>query len=162
MTLLLKGINQSINTLVNSGLLSRVNSNWHSMGAVMRWLRLLERRHEEDIKRCYQAPVLLSRVYCHTPIELRSLMKRSIDRWIRQTSTHSGEGNELVRSSWKNGTIDRSSATAYSTTTICGSTYPIQAINKKKNTVIQSKTKTKKQLKQWYKVEEEDVERRSR
>lgn len=161
MTLLLKGINQSINTLVNSGLLSRVNSNWHSMGCE----EVATVAGEEAWGR-YQEVLpgsgIAIGVYCHTPIELRSLMKRSIDRWIRQTSTHSGEGNELVRSSWKNGTIDRSSATAYSTTTICGSTYPIQAINKKKNTVIQSKTKTKKQLKQWYKVEEEDVERRSR
>lgn len=39
---------------------------------------------------------------------------------------------------------------------------PNPSHKQKKNTVIQSKTKTKKQLKQWYKVEEEDVERRSR
>lgn len=49
-------------------------------------------------------------ICCHTPIELRSLMKRYIDRWIRQTSTHSGGGERTgsqFLKEWNDRSIER-------------------------------------------------------
>lgn len=82
---------------------------------------------------------IASDIYRHTPIELRSLMKRSIDRWIRQTSTHSrgGErtGSQFLKE-WNDRSIVRDCLLYYYDLWI----HLPNPYHKQQNTMIQSNT----------------------
>lgn len=161
MTLLLKGINQSINILVNSGLLSRVNSNWHSMGCE----EVATVAGEEAWGRYQEvlpgSGIAISRLLSHP--NWAEIIDEKIHRSMDPADEYSLRGGERTGSQflkeWNDRSIERDCLLYYYDLWIH---LPNPSHKQKKNTVIQSKTKTKKQLKQWYKVEEEDVERRSR